>query len=156
MVFVIKTTQSVADQILDEVTPIVARAKASWAAACHQLGLSMTHFQVLALLDRSGPLSMSRLAEQLGTSLPNATGIVSRMEERGVVSRTHDEQDRRLVLVQLSDAGRAFSRELGDLRRSHLTTLIEALSPEQQEHLLRAVRDVAAAMHRLTEEQAPA
>ena len=77
-----ETTASIAGLILDEVAPIIARAKAAWAARCHERGLSMTHFQVLALLDRGGPLTMSRLADQLGVSLPNATGIISRMEER--------------------------------------------------------------------------
>jgi DNA-binding MarR family transcriptional regulator len=78
------------------------------------------------------------------------------MEERGVIERTHDEQDRRLVMVRLTDAGRAFSRELGDIRRAQLTTLIEAMTPEQQDHLLRAIRDVRAAMDQITEEPTPA
>jgi DNA-binding MarR family transcriptional regulator len=153
---VTETTASLAGLILDEVAPIIARAKAAWAARCHERGLSMTHFQVLALLDRGGPLTMSRLADQLGVSLPNATGIISRMEERGVIERTHDEQDRRLVVVRLTDSGKEFGRELGDLRRAQLTTLIEAMTPEQQDHLLRAIRDVRAAMEQITEEPTPA
>ena len=153
MIAVPEMTASLADLILDEAIPIIARAKVSWAARCHERGISMTHFQVLALLDRSGPLSMSRLADQLGVSLPNATGIISRMEERGVVARTHEEQDRRLVMVHLTDAGHDFSRELGDLRRAQLTALIDAMTHEQQDHLLRTIRDVRAAMEQITEER---
>ena len=140
------TSPGIADTILEEFAPIVARAKHAWAARCQERGLSLTHFQVLSILDRSGPMPMSHLADHLGVSMPNATGIISRMEERGVVARTHDQADRRVVVVQPTDAGRDFSRELGDVRRTQLTRLINALTPEQQENLLRAVRDVRAAI----------
>ena len=139
----------IADAILDEVAPIVARAKHAWAARCQERGLSLTHFQVLSILDRSGPMPMSHLADHLGVSLPNATGIVSRMEERGVVARTHDQADRRVVVVQPTDTGRDFSRELGDMRRTQLAGLINALTSEQQENLLRAVRDIRAVLDQI-------
>ncbi|HET7686469.1 MAG TPA: MarR family transcriptional regulator [Candidatus Limnocylindria bacterium] len=140
------TTVAVADLILEELAPLISRAKRAWATRCAARGLSMTHVQVLAMLDAAGPQTMSRLAEGLGVSLPNATGIVSRMEERGVLERAHDPADRRRVMVRLTEAGHEFSRELGDLRRAQLTALIESLTPEQQENLLRAIRDVHAAI----------
>ncbi len=156
MVCVTRTTTSIAGLILDEVAPLLGRAKAAWATRCQERDLSMTHFQALTLLDRSGPIPMSHLAEQMGVSLPNATGIITRMEERGVVERAHDEHDRRLVLVRLTPPGQDFIRELGDLRRAQLTALIDAMAPEQQENLLRAIRDVLAVLPSTTEERSPA
>ena len=147
------THASIADAILDELTPLLSQAKSAWAARCQERGLSITHFQVLAHLDRHGPLSMGGLADHLGVSLPNATGIVSRMEERGVVERGHDVDDRRRVIVRLTETGHEFTRELGDLRRAHVTALIEALPPESQENLLRAIRDVRAAIASQSREQ---
>ena len=149
----IQTHSSIAEAVLDELAPLLSSAKAAWAARCQERGLSMTHFQVLAHLDRHGPMPMGGLAEHLGVSLPNATGIVSRMEERGVVERAHDDDDRRRVIVRMTDAGRDVMQELGDLRRHHLTSLIEALPPESQENLLRAIRDVRAAIAGQSEER---
>ncbi len=50
---------------------------------------------------------MSRLAELLDVSLSNATGLVDRMEERGLVERVRVPDDRRVVLVRLTAAGQA-------------------------------------------------
>lgn len=145
-----ETILPIADLVLDEISPLLTRAKRMWAERCQERGLSVTHFQVLAVLDSAGPLSMSRLADHMGVSLPNATGIISRMEERGVIERAHDDVDRRLVMVRLTDAGRDVTRELSDLHRSQLSALIGAMPIAQQENLLRAVRDVRSAIERRT------
>ena len=51
------------------------------------------------MLDTEGPTSMGRLAEALDISVASMTGIVDRMEERGLVERRHEGKDRRVVLV---------------------------------------------------------
>ena len=150
-----RLSDTVADVIFDELAPLLSRAKAAWATHCQEHGVSMLHVQVLAHLDRSGPASMSTLADHLGVSLPNASGIVTRMEERRLVRREHDDADRRRVIVGLTDAGRQFTRELGDLRRAHVTALIGALPAESQQNLLRAIRDVRAALATRSGEQTP-
>jgi DNA-binding MarR family transcriptional regulator len=78
------------------------------------------------------------------------------MEERGVVEREHDDDDRRRVIVRLTEAGREITHELGDLRRAHVTALIEAMPVESQRNLLRAIQDVRAAIGRVSEETTPA
>ena len=56
-------------------------------------------------LDAEGPLPMARLAEAMDVSQASATGIVDRMEQRGLVERQRDDADRRVVRVAL-DRGR--------------------------------------------------
>jgi DNA-binding MarR family transcriptional regulator len=114
---------------------------------CRQ-SISMIHLHVLLLLDTDGPLSMSRLAENVDVSLPSATGIVSRMEERGLLRRIHGEDDRRLVMVQLTDGGRAALEKADYFRRQHITRAVGTLSESQLTNLLRAVRDLRAGFER--------
>lgn len=147
-----RLSQTIADAVFEELRPLLSRAKSAWAAHCQEHGVSMLHMQVLAHLERTGPVSMSSLADHLGVSLPNASGIVSRMEERRLIERSHDQGDRRRVIVRLTDAGAQFTRELGDLRRAHVTALIAALSPASQQNLLRALRDVGNAIAERSEE----
>ena len=64
-----------------------------------RLGISMTHFHVLTLLRHHDAMPMGRLAEILDASMSSATGIIDRMEERGLVERTRVPDDRRVVLV---------------------------------------------------------
>src|SRR5438046_10713874 len=95
---------TLADQIISELGPFMAHQRHKWAAQCQAYGLSMTHFQILAVLDADGPTPMSRLADQLGVGDSNVTGIIGRLEERGVVERVHDAMDRRMVRAQLTPA----------------------------------------------------
>jgi DNA-binding MarR family transcriptional regulator len=88
---------------------------------------------------------MSRLAEDLGVALPNATGIVDRLCERGLVERMPDAADRRVVRVCLTDAGRQLVDEMEAGRRERLRRLFGALTPAQQRRLALALRDLAGA-----------
>src|SRR6188472_796666 len=88
-----------ASEIIEALAPLLAQQRHKWAAHCQAHGLSIVGFQVLALLEMHGGLPMTRLADELGVALPNATGIVGRLVERGIVSREDDANDRRRVLV---------------------------------------------------------
>ena len=85
-----------------------------------------------------GPLSLSGLAEAVGVDAPYATLIVDSLEERGLVERQSDPQDRRRKLVSLTPAGaeavaRVLSIEMepppgfGNLSAAELGTLEELM-----------------------------
>jgi DNA-binding MarR family transcriptional regulator len=143
---------TIADQIIDELRPVLTHQRHKWAAACQASGLSMTHFQVLTILDADGPTAMSRLAEALGASFSNVTGIVGRLEERGWVTRVHDDADRRIVLAQLTDDGSATLRGVEEVRLGHLRQLIETMSPDEQRTVLSAVTLMTAARQRFVDD----
>jgi DNA-binding MarR family transcriptional regulator len=114
----------------------------------------MVGFQVLSLLEMHGALPMSRLAEEIGVALPNATGIVGRLAERGIVERNHDTVDRRIVLIGLTEDGRRLIGDMEAVRRARMTRLIGELDATQQERLLQAVRDLGDAASRLGDQHA--
>ncbi len=112
--------------------------------------LSLVHLHVLMLLIEDGPLPMRALADTLDVSQASATGIVDRMEQRGLVERRRDDEDRRVVRVALTDAGRQVIVGIGSERRGHLTTLLDELTDEELAGLLRgsrALRRVRERMH---------
>jgi DNA-binding MarR family transcriptional regulator len=78
----------------------------------HRAGISMGHFHLLAMLDRHGEMTMTRIAELLDVSLSNATGLVDRIEERGLVERVRVPDDRRVVQVRLTADGYRLLREV--------------------------------------------
>ena len=136
---------SVSDDLIDAMAPLLAQQRQKWAERCHAHGLSLMGAHALALLEMHGPMPMSRLADELGVALPNATGIIGRLAERGIVDREHADADRRVVLVSLNDHGRRLIGEMEEARRKRIRLLVEELDPEQQRRLLRAVRDLRAA-----------
>src|SRR5256885_2856749 len=140
---------SMTDQILSEIENGLAQQRHKWAAQCQAHGLSMTHFHVLAILEADGPTPMSRLADQLGVAFSNLTGIVGRMEERGIVERVHDADDRRVVLAQLTPIGRDVVQKVEATRLEHMRQLVSALSPDEQETVLSALKTLTSAHGRL-------
>ena len=111
--------------------------------------ISLIHLNVLTVLEMDGPQPMGRLAEALDVSVASMTGIVDRMENRGLVERRHDVEDRRVVLVQPTDAGRAVFTTIAETRRAGLARMVEHLTDEEIEGLLkghRALRKLRSAM----------
>lgn len=139
------TPATVSDDLIDAMAPLLAQQRQKWAERCHAHGLSLMGAHALALLEMHGPMPMSRLADDLGVALPNATGIIGRLAERGIVDREHADADRRVVLVSLNDHGRRLIGEMEEARRGRIRRLVEELDPKQQERLLDAVRDLRAA-----------
>ena len=93
--------------------------------------LSLVHLNVLAVLDIDGALPMRGLAETLDVSQASATGIVDRMEQRGIVERQRADGDRRVVRVALTDEGRRLIAGMAAERREHLTLMLDQLTDEE-------------------------
>jgi DNA-binding MarR family transcriptional regulator len=92
-----------------------------------------------------GPMPMGRLAETLDVSIASTTGIVSRMEKRGLVERRHAESDRRVVEVHLTEAGANVFREIDARRREGLIRMLAQLGPDELAALLEGHRALRAA-----------
>ena len=97
--------------------------------------------QIMALkaLGERGSIPMNELAGELHCDTSNVTGIVDRLEDRGLVERRSAEHDRRVKLLELTERGAELGRELGS-RLSQPPAPLQGLSAEDQ----RALRDILA------------
>jgi MarR family transcriptional regulator, organic hydroperoxide resistance regulator len=116
-------------------------------------GVSMGHLHLMSMLDRHGELPMSRVAELLGVSDSNATGLVDRMEEHGFVERVRHPDDRRVVLVRVSDRGRQILADVEVLRDDLVVRILGRLDKPQLERVARSLEDVARAVARVTADE---
>jgi DNA-binding MarR family transcriptional regulator len=105
-------------------------------------GISATQYNVLRILRGAEPdgLCRNELRDRMLTRMPDVTRLLDRMEEAGLVIRSRDNEDRRLVSTRITAAGRklvdsldapvsAFQRRrLGHLTNEQLSTLIELLT----------------------------
>ena len=89
---------------------------------------------------------MGVLADELDVSVASATGIVDRMEKRGLVERHHAAEDRRVVLVQPTERGLKLVRMVGDHRRARFAMAMRRLDEAQLTALLSVLRTVRAAI----------
>jgi MarR family transcriptional regulator, organic hydroperoxide resistance regulator len=102
-------------------------------------GVSMTHLHVLSMLDHHGELTMSHLADLLGVSMSNATGLIDRMEERGFVVRARDREDRRVVFVRLAEGGRQQLNDVQILREELMEKILARLDSDQLQRVSAAL-----------------
>ena len=98
-------------------------------------GISMTHLHVLTMLRHHGAMPMSRLAELLDISVSNATGLIDRLEERGYLERVRTRDDRRVVLVQPTEAAEQVIAEIDVLRKDLISAVLDRLDDGQLERL---------------------
>ncbi len=119
----------------------------------HHGSLSLIHLNVLTLLEVEGPLSMSRLAEALDVSVASATGIVDRMETRGLVERRRETDDRRVVVVHIAAGGNKVFRDIDDRRRMGLAKLLTRLNEPELRGLLSGHQALRAARAELVRQR---
>jgi DNA-binding MarR family transcriptional regulator len=135
--------------ILDELTSWSPRERHGVFRAWHRHALSLVHLNVLTVLEAEGPLPMKSLAEAMDVSDASVTGIVDRMEKRDLVERRHGTDDRRQVLVHLTDAGRQVFRDMEDHRREIHRRVVAELSDEDLIVVRNGMRAIRAARDRV-------
>jgi DNA-binding MarR family transcriptional regulator len=134
------------EAILTEVNGWIGELRCASMGRLVQGHVSLSQMHVLWLLQHHGAMSMSRLAELLDVSLSNATGIIDRMEEHGLVERARVPKDRRLVLVQPAAAGLRALTETETHRRERLRSVLRHLSPTERPIVLAALKSLRRAL----------
>ncbi len=122
----------------------------------HQGSISLIHLNVLTLLEASGPMSMGHLAEAMDISVASITGVIDRMEARGLVERRRDAEDRRVVLVQPAKGAKKVFGEIDGRRRKALGMLLGRLTDRELQGLLEGHRALRAARAELAKDQVKA
>lgn len=100
--------------------------------------LSPTLTAALATIERHGPLTPSELARRERIQRPNATKMIARLEQDGLVHRTGDPADARSSLISISDEGHRMLVEARSKKDAFLSERLDQLSRADRETLARA------------------
>jgi DNA-binding MarR family transcriptional regulator len=136
------TPEELAGEILRTLSAARAAATSEEFRALADRSVSVSHLHLLVALRAHEPMRMGVLAHRLGISVANATGIVSRMEERGLVERSRDPRDQRAVNVQLAPGGRQVLETMDQRTRQFFADVLGELSLDELTQLRNAVRAV--------------
>jgi DNA-binding MarR family transcriptional regulator len=131
--------------VLSRVSRLARHLDRARRQAFESHGLESWEFDVLAALRRAGApyrLSPGRLLKETLVTSGTMTNRVDRLAARGLVERLPDPNDRRGVLVQLTDAGRdAVDAAMADLL-DHEHTLLGSLSAAEQQRIAKVLREL--------------
>lgn len=100
--------------------------------------LGDTAFEVLSLLYKEGPRSLTELSERTRVAPASMSQSVNRLTSAGYAVRAPDPRDRRKVLFQATEKGAELAREARARRNAWLDAQLAALSPEDRAAVARA------------------
>ena len=142
----VDTAPTLIDAVVEDLHGMIGSLRCAGTGRMVKAGISMTHLHILWVLEHHGDLSMSRLAELLDVSVSNATGLIDRMEERGLVERFRVPDDRRVVFVRASPEGARQRDEIEALKQDRMRSILERLKPEQLARIRGAIGDLRSAV----------
>jgi len=91
-------------------------------------GLTLTQLKSLFLIANKESTNFRKLAKALGVTPSNVTGIVDRLVEQGLVSRTQNPKDRREMTLQATGKGKALVSNLKEAGIKRMTQILSLLS----------------------------
>ena len=126
------------DRVL-EVTVLLGRDMTTYLAAS---GLTVARATLLWQLHATGPSTQRALADALGTSARNVTGLVDGLADAGLVTREPHPTDRRATLVAPTARGEELLDELGRGQAELAGQLFGGLPPDRLDGLVSALDEV--------------
>lgn len=105
-------------------------------------GLPASRILVLAVLNKNGPQTISKMADFISYSKQSMTTIVDQMEHDGMVERMPDTTDRRVTLLRITEEGKDALTENRRLAKERLREELSHLGEEDIERLNEAFQTV--------------
>ncbi|KOP23966.1 MarR family transcriptional regulator [Hapalosiphon sp. MRB220] len=127
------TSDQCAAKLMETIPTIMQffRAEMRRNASTLPVSLSIPQFRTLAFLDRHPGASLSQLAEHLGVSRPTASNLTDRLVQKNLVSRTEHPQERRHVVLTLTEAGKYNLQQTRTMTSAKVAELLATLPEEQ-------------------------
>ncbi|MBN1775314.1 MAG: MarR family transcriptional regulator [Clostridiales bacterium] len=103
------------------------------------LDLSKNDLFTMLFLYRKGQVTMTEIAEYMKIPLNTATGVISRLEKKNLITRERSTEDKRIVTVRISEGGMVCMKDIfGEFLRFG-EIVMRAISPEELQVILSSV-----------------
>ncbi len=111
-----------------------------------QVGLTTPQLAALQAIGRLQPITAGSLAKSIHLSQATLTGILTRLETRTLVSRVRSVSDRRTVVVELTEEGRAVLEDAPSLLQDRFRRELLKMQEWEQTQMLATLQRIAAMM----------
>lgn len=108
-----------------------------------EFGLTGPQFHMLALIARNNSCNVSYLSDKLDVKPSAITVMTDRLVQSGYVERRHDDQDRRAVLLSVTELGSRVYKEAGSRSRKVLKSYLSDLSEHELQVLIGVIEKFA-------------
>jgi len=111
-----------------------------------KLIVPLAQLKSLFLINIKGSINVRELALEMGVTPGNVTSIVDRLVGQGLVGRSESPEDRRIVLLRLTDKGRKTITEIHETQQSDMRRFLERMSAEDISALHQGMNSFLAAI----------
>lgn len=111
--------------------------------------VNSSQLKAMAAFHEERQYSMGELCKIANVKMPSMTEVVDRLEAEGFVERVRDTDDRRVVKVQLTDAGKKAHNGILKTREEELQNIFGCLDEKERLRLVKALRTVSSTMQRV-------
>jgi len=114
-----------------------------FADLAHAMAIPHAQLFVVMRLFHHSPASFSDICREMKVSAPTATGIITRLEKAGYVTRTMDKKDRRAVVLDITPEGRKVALKLRTAAVARWKAILEKLSEDDAERYLDILKKIS-------------
>ncbi|MCG3110002.1 Transcriptional regulator SlyA [Metallosphaera sp. J1] len=122
-------------EVLVRISRVYRAVKREFNRRLESHGLNYIDFLILMTVKES-PKSMVYLAKEVLMTQAGITAAIDRLEEKGLVKRERDREDRRIINVQITDLGVKATEEAMQIYEEMASELMKDLSVEEKERLI--------------------
>ncbi|MEN6489715.1 MAG: MarR family transcriptional regulator [Smithella sp.] len=105
--------------------------------------ISHGEFRALRTMSRLDRCTMQDIAKSIAVTKSGATRIVSRLEEKKLARRVHDQNDARICCVRLSKEGKSLLSRITEEPSKKMESVLDAMHPDMRQVLLIGLRAFA-------------
>ena len=137
---------NLSDDILTAIRRVIRAVDLHSRKLSHDYKLTGPQALALKEISSNETITAGELAKRVSLSQATITDIVKRIEQRGLVIRTRDQQDRRKVLISLTEQGEEILNSAPPLLQEKFTRRYEQLEDWEQTLLLSSLQRIASLM----------
>ncbi len=111
-----------------------------------ELNVTLPQLKSLFFIGSEGTTNLSSLASTLNVTPTNVTGIVDRLVKQGLITRTENPDDRRMLLLRVTKEGEELINRLRERRLGYLNAILKRISLEELETLSFGLKSIIRAI----------
>jgi DNA-binding MarR family transcriptional regulator len=123
--------------LVSHLRSVVAASPTAWAGK----GMTLLQFTALHLISAQAPVTLTDLAQALGTRLPATSAMVDRLITIGLVCSALDPRNRRRVHLSITACAKPMVGDIDLHTAQRLQAALNGMSPQLRRHLIDVLRD---------------
>lgn len=101
--------------------------------------LTFPQLSVISMLEKYGEQKVSELSEKMGLSDSTVSGILDRLEQKGIIKRERTKDDRRVVKISLTGKSKKFCNDFRQKKEEFFTQLLKRLSDQEIKDIIKGL-----------------